>query len=125
MRPKPLTGTARANRAATVTAPDGTPTWADEHARQTVLQQHCSFFDADDDGVIWPLDTFRGFHAIGFNPLISLLAMLFAHGLLSYATCGSFIPDPFFRIFLENVHRGKHGSDSGVYDNEGRFVPQK
>ena len=121
----PSAGTARVNRAVTAKSPGGTAGWAEQHSQRTVLQQHCSFFDADDDGVIWPLDTFRGFHAIGFNPLISLLAMLFAHGLLSYATCRSFIPDPFFRIYLENVHRGKHGSDSGVYDNEGRFVPQK
>ena len=125
MRPKPLTGTARANRAATVTAPDGTPTWADEHARQTVLQQHCDFFDRDSDGIIWPYDTFRGFYALGFNVFLSITGMVLTHLLFAYATCPALVPDPFFRIFLENIHKAKHGSDSGVYDNEGRFVPQK
>lgn len=34
------------------------------------------------------------------------------------------LPDPFFRVFSRNVHRGKHGSDQEVYDHEGRFIPQ-
>jgi peroxygenase len=35
------------------------------------------------------------------------------------------LPDPFFRIYLKNVHKDKHGSDTGTYDHEGRFVPQR
>ncbi|EIW63435.1 Caleosin-domain-containing protein [Trametes versicolor FP-101664 SS1] len=121
----PNAGTPRANRAPTTSAPDGSPEWTEEHAHQTVLQQHCAFFDADGDGVIWPLDTFRGFHALGFGVLLSALAVLVIHLNFSYPTCPGLLPDPFFRLFLDNVHRAKHGSDSGTYDGEGRFVPQK
>lgn len=118
-------GTARANKAPSVRAPEGTPGWADAHARQTVLQQHCDYFDTDSDGVIWPLDTFRGFYALGFGLALSLLSMLIIHSNFSYPTVHGWIPDPLFRIYLDNINKAKHGSDTGTYDNEGRFIPQK
>jgi len=94
-------------------------------ANKTVLQQHCAFFDTDGDGVIWPLDTYRGFHAIGFNVILSLLAVFIIHANFSYPSVPGLLPDPFFRVYLNNIHKTKHGSDSGTYDNEGRFIPQK
>lgn len=118
-------GTARATKAATPSAPDGTPAWADAHAHETVLQQHCAFFDADSDGVIWPLDTFRGFRALGFNLVLCAFAVVIIHANFSYPTCPGLLPDPFFRLYVDNIHKAKHGSDTGTYDNEGRFVPQK
>ncbi|KAM0258098.1 hypothetical protein ACHAQJ_004003 [Trichoderma viride] len=123
----PHTGTPRANLAATYEHPKGTQesSWAREHQNQTVLQQHCDFFDQDKDGIIWPQDTFRGFHALGFNILLCLLSVFIIHGNFSYATVPGYLPDPLFRIYVKNIHKGKHGSDSGTYDTEGRFVPQK
>lgn len=118
-------GTARATKAATAHAPEGTPGWAEAHTRQTVLQQHCDYFDTDGDGVIWPLDTYRGFYALGFGFALSVLAVFIIHVSFSYATVYGWMPDPFFRLFLDNIHKTKHGSDSGTYDTEGRFVPQK
>jgi hypothetical protein len=34
-------------------------------------------------------------------------------------------PAIFLGLFLKNVHKDKHGSDTGTYDHEGRFVPQR
>ncbi|KAF9082968.1 hypothetical protein BGX27_004333 [Mortierella sp. AM989] len=122
----PDPGTARANIAATPDHPEGTTkdNWAKEHTHQTVLQQHCSFFDRDHDGVIWPMDTYIGFRSLGFNILLSLLAIFVIHLNFSYPTSPSWIPDPFFRIRISGIHKDKHGSDSGTYDTEGRFIPQ-
>jgi hypothetical protein len=89
------------------------------------LQQHCDFFDRDKDGIIWPQDTFVGFHSLGFGLILSLIAVLIIHANFSYATLPTWIPDPFFRLYVSNIHKAKHGSDSGTYDTEGRFVPQK
>ena len=120
-------GTARANLAPSCEYPYGTTTnsWSTQHAHQTVLQQHCAFFDPDNDGIIWPLDTFNGFHALGYNTLLCLLAVFIIHANFSCPTSPSWIPDPWFRLYLKNIHRDKHGSDTGTYDNEGRYVPQK
>ncbi|EEP77059.1 hypothetical protein UREG_01908 [Uncinocarpus reesii 1704] len=123
----PDPGTARVNIAASRESPRGTTAndWAARHSNQTVLQQHCNFFDFDGDGVIYPSDTFRGFWKLGFGFLLSLLAVFIVHGNFSYPTVNSWLPDPFFRIYIANIHKCKHGSDTGVYDTEGRFIPQK
>jgi peroxygenase len=89
------------------------------------LQQHCDFFDTDRDGIIWPTDTFHGFHRLGFGIILSFVALLIIHANFSYPTLPSWIPDPFFRLYVTNIHKDKHGSDSNTYDHEGRFVPQK
>ncbi|PCH43636.1 Caleosin-domain-containing protein [Wolfiporia cocos MD-104 SS10] len=120
-------GTARANLAPSLAAPEGTQAddWAAKHRHQTVLQQHCAYFDPDHDGVVWPLDTFRGFYNLGFNLFLCAIAVVIIHSSFSYATSSSWVPDPFFRVSLNNIHKAKHGSDTGTFDNEGRFIPQK
>ncbi|KAF2029169.1 Caleosin-domain-containing protein [Setomelanomma holmii] len=120
-------GTARVNIAPSAESPHGTTAngWAEKHAHQTVLQQHCDFFDQDRDGVIWPSDTFIGFHRVGFGIFLSIIAAFIIHINFSYPTATGWLPDPFFRINLKNMHRTIHGGDTRTYDNEGRYIPQK
>ncbi|KAG2492156.1 hypothetical protein HYH03_009647 [Edaphochlamys debaryana] len=118
----PNPGMPRANKAVSREKPEGDPR---SPADRTVLQQHVMFWDRDNDGVIFPYDTFVGFRRLGFNLLISSLAVPFIHLSFSYPTLKSWIPDPRLPIYLNQIHRTKHGSDSEVYDTEGRFVPEK
>lgn len=60
------------------------------------------------------VNTPAGFRRLGFNLLISTLAVPFVHGSFSYPTLKSWIPDPRFPIYLDQIHRTKHGSDSEV-----------
>ena len=134
----------RANLAISVDKPDGSTEgdWASRHRNQSVLEQHCAFFDPDRDGgtaetarpigaltsaVIWPLDTFRGFHALGYHLVWSVVAVFVIHSAFSYFSLPrhQWLPDPLFRIYLQRINRCKHGSDTGTYDAEGRFVPSK
>lgn len=62
---------------------------------------------------------------MGFNLFLSILAVFVIHANFSYPTVHGILPDPLFRVYLDNIHKDKHGSDTGAYDNEGRFIPQK
>ncbi|GAA6056367.1 hypothetical protein JCM3770_005970 [Rhodotorula araucariae] len=117
----------RANIAATPEHPHGTVEggWANAHEHQSVLQQHCAWWDSDGDGIIWPWDTFFGFHELGYALPWCILAIFIIHPGFSWFTSKSWLPHPLFPINIDNIHRGKHGSDTGVYDIEGRFVPAR
>ena len=74
-----------------------------------MLQQHVLFWDRDNDGVIWPWNTYTGFRDLGFNILFSLLAVLIINLNFSYPTrlAHSYIPDPFFRVYVSSIHKAK------------------
>ncbi|KAF7369330.1 putative peroxygenase 3 [Mycena venus] len=88
-------------------------------ARRKGLQSHVAFFDADHDGIIWPVDTYKGMREIGFNIFIALLAMVIIHIGFSWPTFGTLFPDPFFRIRVSNIHGALHGSDTGSFTQTG------
>ncbi|KWU41673.1 Caleosin-domain-containing protein, partial [Rhodotorula sp. JG-1b] len=117
----------RANIAATPEHPYGTTAgnYAELNKDRPVLAQHVAFFDKDGDNILWPLDTWRGFREMGYNFFWCTFAMCVIHFFFSWFTAPGFLPDPFFRVFIKNGHRSKHGSDTAVYDSEGRFIPAK
>ncbi|GAQ81996.1 Caleosin [Klebsormidium nitens] len=117
-------GAPQAQIAASREQPHGSTDYYDPKGL-SVMQQHVEFFDRNKDGVIMPWETFAGFRALGVNLFFSLLAPILINGAQSYPTQDGWLPDPLWGIKIKNIHRFKHGGDSGVYDTEGRFVPEK
>ncbi|ONI31806.1 hypothetical protein PRUPE_1G332000 [Prunus persica] len=92
---------------------------------QDVLQRHVAFFDRNHDGIVYPWETFQGFRAIGCGILLSTASSFLINAALSQKTRPGKFPSPLLPIEVKNIHKAKHGSDSGVYDSHGRFVPSK
>lgn len=87
--------------------------------RPSALMQHVAFFDRDGDGTILPWETWTSFRILGFNPFMSFIAVVLIHGSMSYPSLDTWVPDPFFGIEVRNIHRCKHGSDTGIFTHQG------
>ena len=83
-------------------------------------------FDRDDDGVIWPIDTWHTCRSFGWGIRLSLFFTCFLHLVQSWGTVPWFwlIPDPLFRVWIHNIHHNKHGSSTMAFDHQGRFRQQ-
>ncbi|KAJ6312717.1 hypothetical protein OIU77_014276 [Salix suchowensis] len=90
-----------------------------------VLQKHVFFFDRNQDGIVYPWETFQGFRSIGCGIFLSTASAFLINITLSQKTRPGKFPSLLFPIEVKNIQRAKHGSDSGVYDSEGRFVAAK
>lgn len=87
----------------------------------TALQRHVSFFDYDGDGYITVVEDYRGLRALGIDPGSASAFALAINGALGTQTMGY----PSLTISLYDIDAGMHGSDSGIYDGEGNFVPEQ
>ncbi|XP_058724449.1 probable peroxygenase 5 isoform X2 [Vicia villosa] len=92
---------------------------------ENVLQKHAAFFDLNKDGLIYPSETYQAMREIGSGRMLATAAAVFINGALSQVTRPGKPPSPLFPIEVKNIKLAKHGSDSGVYDSEGRFVESK
>merc|ERR1712232_318066 len=86
---------------------------------RTALRNHADFFDSNGDGIVTWAETEEGLKKLGFGPLRSnSLALGINLGLGT--TTGAKWYEP-FNIYLENIAKGKHDSDTDIYDIQGNF----
>jgi peroxygenase len=84
----------------------------------TTLQRHASFFDDNGDRGIDLAECTRGLKALGMPIGVAEAAALAIVAPLSAQTRGSLLA---MNIDIENIHKGKHDSDTGILDRRGRF----
>ncbi|MBZ0236017.1 MAG: caleosin family protein [Deltaproteobacteria bacterium] len=87
----------------------------------TALQKHVSFFDYDGDGYITVAEDYRGLRALDLAPGPAFAFAFAINGALGTPTMGY----PSLTISIYDIDDGIHGSDTGIYDSQGRFVPEQ
>ncbi|KAK8463073.1 hypothetical protein SEVIR_1G316800v4 [Setaria viridis] len=95
-------------------------------AGMTELQKHVAFFDRDHDGIVTFDETYQGLKDVGLGAVAAKASAALINAALGPKTR----PDnanssSSMDIYIQNIQKGKHGSDTGAYDAQGRFVPAK
>ncbi|MEJ7730521.1 MAG: caleosin family protein [Polyangiaceae bacterium] len=83
----------------------------------TALQRHVAYFDGDDDGLVGWRETYRGIRALGAG--VGWSASLAAIIVLAL---GKLTGGGWTTVRVANIHRGKHPSDTGVFDAAGELI---
>ncbi len=96
------------------------PRSAPNSGSRTALQKHVDFFDTDRDGKITLLETYQGLRRLGLGAARSAVF----GGVINAALGPSTSRAPSLTVDADHIHAGKHGSDTGVYDEEGHFVQE-
>ncbi|KAM0890889.1 hypothetical protein ACQ4PT_026757 [Festuca glaucescens] len=97
----------------------GAPTWT------TALQQHVAYFDTDNDGIVTYSETEAGLRRIGLGAATATAAAALINGVIGPKTRPDNATTSRMDIYIENIQKGIHGSDTGSYDAQGRFVQAK
>ncbi|KAG2661348.1 hypothetical protein PVAP13_1KG500700 [Panicum virgatum] len=93
----------------------------------TELQKHVAFFDRDHDGIVTFDETYQGLRDVGLGAVTAKASAALINAAIGpktrpdNANSSSSCMD----IYVQNIQKGKHGSDTGAYDAQGRFVPAK
>ncbi|KAF7090901.1 hypothetical protein CFC21_093581 [Triticum aestivum] len=91
----------------------------------TALEKHVAFFDTDNDGIVSFSETEQGLRAIGLGAIEAAASATLINGAIGPKTRPENATTSRFDIYIANIQKGIHGSDSGSYDAQGRFVPAK
>ncbi|OEL18129.1 putative peroxygenase 4 [Dichanthelium oligosanthes] len=91
----------------------------------TELQKHVAFFDRDHDGIVTFDETYQGLLDVGLGAVPAKASAALINAALGPKTRPDNSNSSRLDIYIANIQKGKHGSDSGAYDAQGRFVPAK
>ena len=88
-------------------------------AERTALQKHADFFDGNGNNVVTVPETYDGLRRLGIDPVRSS-AFAVAINLGLGRSTGAAWYEP-YNVYLETIEKGKHSSDTDIYDDGGAF----
>jgi hypothetical protein len=84
---------------------------------RSALELHARYFDPDHDEAVTPKQTLNGMTALGLPWLVAAPLALVINGFLGYLTRRK----ASLSISVPDIARGKHGFESGVFDQRGEL----